>query len=160
MSHIDELIVQEVEQELVNRVPSSAAVYNALLKKVEVDESNTFTAANYFPDVDIENVPDSQLQLVVNVKSIRQYIISILEQVVDTVISLLPDYTYTKRYEFLVASDTWTINHQQNTDRIMVSLYQLGTDRQLIAPYQIINNMSLKILFSSPERGYADIKFY
>lgn len=160
MSHIDELIIQEVEQELVNRVPSSAAVYNALLKKVEVDGSNTFTAANYFPDVDIENVPDSQLQLVVNVRSLRQYIISIFNQVADTVISLLPSFTYTKRYEFLVASDVWTINHQQNTDRISVSLYQLGTDRQLVAPYYVINNMSLQVLFSTPESGYADIKFY
>jgi hypothetical protein len=156
MSDIEEFIVQEVEQEIINKVPSSDAVYNSLLKKAGLDESNTFTTANYFPDVDVDTVPETQTQLVVNVRSLRSYFSSIVERIV----AALPNYTYIRRYNFLVASDVWSIYHGQNTDRITINIYQLGTNRRIVAPYRIIDNMSLQILFSTPEMGYVDIEFF
>ena len=67
-------LVQEISADETTKVPSSHAVYKALLKKVAVDQSNTFTAANYFPDVDLSDIPSGQLGVAVNAGSVKAYL--------------------------------------------------------------------------------------
>jgi len=197
-------IVQEVQDELSDKVPSSKAVNNALAKKAGLHQSNTFTAANYFPDIDLKNLPITQERIVVNAKSLKTYvsevvsnlsrdilneatiqilnqnvIVNITQQVLTNVTTEVLDsitptivtdisasvastlkIPHVHRYEFLDPSDIWIISHGFNTDVVIMSIYELGTNRQIISPFEILDNNNLRITFSKPTSGYVDIQFF
>jgi 6-pyruvoyl-tetrahydropterin synthase len=197
-------IVQEIQDELVDKIPSSKAVNDALSKKAGLEQSNTFTSANYFPDIELNSLPVSQERLVVNAKSLKKYVsevisklsseiindatIQILHQdvIVNITQNILTNITtevldsitptvvsdisanvssslkipHIRRYEFLESADTWIISHGFNTDKISIMIFELGTNRQIISPFEILDNNNIRITFSKPTSGYVDIQFF
>lgn len=83
---------QEINADETSKVPSSAAVFKALVTKASLDQSNTFTAANYFPDVDLSDIPDGQLGIAVNAKSVKDYLDVIAATMQEEVITAVTDY--------------------------------------------------------------------
>jgi hypothetical protein len=151
-------IIQSVVVDVRDKVPSSNAIYLALKEKASLDEANIFNSSNYFPDVEIDNTPDSQGKLVVNVRSLKRHTSKLRDNIIEK-LSAHAHMAYSERYEFLTPLETWNIHHQYNTDSINIVIRQLGTNRILMAPYDIIDDSFISIYFASPTSGYVDIEF-
>jgi hypothetical protein len=197
-------IIQEIQDGLIDKIPSSKAVNDALSKKAGLEQSNTFTSANYFPDIELNDLPANQERIVVNAKSLKKYVseaisklsteiintatIQILHQdvVLNITQNILTNITtellnsitpalicgisssvssslripHVCRYEFLESNDTWVISHGFNTDKISLTIFEFETNRQIISPFEILDNNNIRIIFSKPTSGYVDIQFF
>ena len=62
------------------------------------------------------------------------------------------------RFEFLEPAIEWIITHNYNTNIFQESIFDINNNR-MIAPIEIIDNNSFKILLAEPLTGYVDVRF-
>ena len=62
--------------------------------------------------------------------------------------------------EFLVAQDTWVIEHNEDTTRLIYQIYD--EDYNMIIPnnVEIVDENTLVITWNSPQRGFVHIAFF
>lgn len=154
-------IEQVVSKDELFKVPSSDAVYNAILNRFNQSVNKTDIIQEVL-DGEYFKVPSSNavfdaLTKKIDVDKISQ---EIKDNVLDEIIS--SNVVYDKLnifvYRFDIPAMEWIINHNMNTISFIESIMD-DNNNKIFANINVIDNNSIKILFTEPVAGTANLRF-